>query len=106
MPDWASAARFAHDCELRLWVPCWTIRLCFRAASTATRPSWTLCDIGFSTYTSLPAWHAQTVMSECQWFGVATDTAFSSLSSSALRTSVRVAAAGWPFLASLSRCFW
>ncbi|MGC3965967.1 MAG: hypothetical protein QM775_00935 [Pirellulales bacterium] len=51
------------------------------------RPSWTLWLHGFSTYTSLPAWQAQIVISECQWFGVAIDTASRFLSSSALRMS-------------------
>src|SRR5437867_10548604 len=51
------------------------------------RPSATLWLSGFSTYTSLPAWHAQIVMSACQWFGVAIEIASSDLSSRALRTS-------------------
>ena len=40
-----------------------------------------LCVIGFSTYTSLPAWQAQIVASECQWFGVASEMASMLLSS-------------------------
>jgi hypothetical protein len=65
-------------------VPCWTTRPYFFAASTHLRPSKT---IGFSTYTSFPAWQAQIVISECQWLQVATETASSDLSSSASRTS-------------------
>ena len=57
------------------------------AASTHLRPSKTLWLHGFSTYTSLPAWQAQMVISECQWLQVATLTASSSLSSRALRMS-------------------
>ncbi len=34
---------------LRHWVPAWTIRLYFRAASTALRPSKMLWLTGFST---------------------------------------------------------
>ena len=51
------------------------------------RPSTTLWLHGFSTYTSLPAWHAQMANSECQWLQVAIDTASRFLSSRALRMS-------------------
>ena len=50
----------------RLCVPVCTMRLYRRAAFTACRPSQTLCETGFSTYTSLPAWQPQTTTSECQ----------------------------------------
>ena len=47
------------------------MRLYLRAAATICCASKMLCEHGFSTYTSLPAWHAQIVCSVCQWFGVA-----------------------------------
>src|SRR5205807_5764833 len=87
LPDWTAATSAARPALLRCWVPCWTIRLYFRAASTHRRPSATRWLIGFSTYTSLPAWQAQTATSECQWLGVATETATRFLSSRALRMS-------------------
>jgi hypothetical protein len=55
------------------------------ATSTMRRPSETVNDGGFSTYTSLPAWHASTNMIACQWSGVAMTTASMPLSSSSLR---------------------
>src|SRR5215218_7630371 len=92
----------------RLCVPVWTILLYLRAASTILRPSHTLCETGFSTYTSLPAWHAQMENSACQWFGVAVETASISLSSSSLRRSaLRSAPLAWtaslPFRLPLRR---
>src|SRR5205823_13041282 len=86
-PDCAAAMVLAQLLLLRLCVPCCTTRPYFLAASTHLRPSKTLWLIGFSTYTSLPAWQAQMVMNECQWLQVATDTASSSLSSRAWRMS-------------------
>src|ERR671919_259377 len=83
LPECAAATARAIDRLLRLCVPCCTTRPYFFAASTHLRPSNTLWLIGFSTYTSLPAWQAQIVISECQWLQVATDTASSSLSSKA-----------------------
>src|SRR5260370_4955871 len=71
-------------------VPVCTIRLYLRAASTRLRLSQALCDTGFSTYTSFPAWIAQIAASECQWFGVAIETASTFLLSSNRRMSV------WP----------
>jgi hypothetical protein len=71
----------------RFWVPVATMRLYFAAASTALRPSHTLCESGFSMYASLPAWQAHTAISECQWLGVAVVTASTSLSSSSFRRS-------------------
>ena len=56
--------------------------------STSWRPSQTLWETGFSTYTSLPACIAQIAASECQWFGVAMVTASMSLLSSSSRMSV------------------
>ena len=50
------------------------MRSYLRAASTHWRPSNTLWLHGFSTYTSLPAWQAQIVISECQWLQVAIET--------------------------------
>ncbi len=50
---------------------------------------------GFSTYTSLPAWHAMTVGRACQWSGVPTMTASMSLRSSTLRKSRVVSSAFW-----------
>ena len=72
---------------LRHWVPVWTIRSYLRAASTMRRPSDTLWLTGFSTYTSLPAWHAQIVASACQWLGVAIEMASIDLSSRTRRMS-------------------
>src|SRR5438309_169593 len=63
------------------------MRLYLRAASTHFLPSNTLWLQGFSTYTSLPAWQAQIVMRECQWFGVAMEIASTSLFSMSFRTS-------------------
>jgi hypothetical protein len=37
----------------------------FCAAATIWRLSQVLCDVGFSTYTSLPAWAANTVINAC-----------------------------------------
>ena len=66
LPDWIAAAAKAQSRLERLWVPCCTIRLYRRAASTAIRPSCTLWLHGFSTYTSLPAWQLQIVINACQ----------------------------------------
>ena len=44
--------------------------------------------IGFSTYTSFPAWQAQIVMSACQWSGAAIVTASMSRLSRTRRKSV------------------
>ena len=68
-------------------MPCCTMRPYSRAASTSLRPSNTLWLHGFSTYTSLPAWHDQMASNECQWFGVAIETASRFLSSRASRMS-------------------
>ena len=80
-----------------------TIRLYFRAASTAWRPTQISCEIGFSTYTSLPAWQPQTTMSECQWFGVAVTTQSTFLSSNTFRTSWYPATL-MPFASSRATC--
>ena len=69
-------------------VPVCTMRLSWRATSTIRRPSHTLWETGFSTYTSLPACIAQMAPSACQWFGVAKLTTSMSLFSSSLRMSV------------------
>ena len=66
------------------------MRLYLRAAATICFGSNTLCEQGFSTYTSLPAWQAQMVCSVCQWFGVAIEIASIVLSSRNLRTSAHV----------------
>ena len=87
MPSWNPGL-------LRSWVPCWTMRLYFLAASTTFLPSKMLCVIGFSTYTSLPAWQAQIVASECQWFGVASEMASMLLSSRTRRMSCSTFGAG------------
>ena len=76
-------SRLERDC-----VPVWTILLYLRAAFTIWRPSHTLCETGFSTYTSLPACMAQMLASACQWLGVAMLMASMSLLSSSLRMSV------------------
>src|SRR5439155_19797045 len=86
LPLLTSAASAALPLE-RLCVPCWTMRLYLRAASTHFRPSKTSWLQGFSTYTSFPAWQAQIVIKECQWFGVAMEIASTSLFSSSFRTS-------------------
>ena len=64
------------------------MRLYFRAASIIFRPSQIVSDGFFSTYTSLPAWQAQTVASACQCSGVAMTTPSTSLSSKTWRMSV------------------
>src|SRR5438552_3365782 len=74
----------------RLCVPCCTIRWYFSAARTSWRPSHRLCEHGFSTYTSLPAWQAQIAISACQWLGVAIEIASMVGSSSNRRTSTNV----------------
>ena len=51
---------------LRFCVPTWTMRSYRRAASTILRPSHGEWLTGFSTYTSLPAWHPQMVANACQ----------------------------------------
>jgi len=71
--------------QLRPWVPCWHIRPYRRAAATSCRPSQTLCEQGFSTYTSLPARIAAMATSEWVWFGVAMPTASMFGSSTSLR---------------------
>ncbi len=78
---WRTAGR------LRFIVPTCTIFLYFSVASTILRPSNTVCEDGFSTYTCLPACSAQIVASACQWFGVAMMTASTSLSSMTRRRS-------------------
>src|SRR5438445_12703269 len=79
LPECTAATALAKERLLRLCVPCWTTRPYFLAASTHLRPSNTLWLIGFSTYTSLPAWQAPIVISECPWLQFGTDTASSSL---------------------------
>ena len=76
--------------RLRFMVPTCTILLYLRAASTIFRPSHTVWEAGFSTYTCLPAWRAQMVASACQWLGVATITPSMSLSSRTRRRSCSV----------------
>src|SRR5512139_276845 len=71
----------------RFWNPHWTTRLYFLAALTICWPSQQLWVGGFSTYTSLPAWQAQTADGACQWSGVAETMAVTDLSSRALRKS-------------------
>ena len=39
----------------RNWAPVWNTRLYLRTALTISRPWWTVSDMGFSQYTSLPA---------------------------------------------------
>ena len=63
---------------LTRWLPTWTMRPVRRCASTMASPCSTLCTIGFSTYTSLPASMASMAIRECQWSGVATMTASTS----------------------------
>ena len=91
MPSWPDWTNFTASPmparEERLWVPVWTIFLYLRAAFTSWRPSQTLWETGFSTYTSLPAWMAQMAARECQWFGVAMQTRSISLSSNAFLMS-------------------
>ena len=64
------------------------MRLYLRAAATTCWASKILCEQGFSTYTSLPAWQAHTVIRVCQWLGVAMEMASMDLSSSSLRMSL------------------
>jgi len=73
--------------RLRFIVPTWTIFPYFRVASTILRPSHTVWEDGFSTYTCLPAWSAQMLARACQWFGVAMMTPSMSLSSKTRRMS-------------------
>ena len=90
LPSWTIWINSAILGELRRCVPTWTTRWYLRAASTIRRPSTTLWLAGFSTYTSLPAWQAMTVISACQWSGVAIVTASIDLSSSSRRKSFSV----------------
>jgi hypothetical protein len=70
-----------------------------RAAASIALPSSTATATGFSTNTSLPASHAITMGSACQWSGVATITMSIVLSSSTRRKSLCTAAASpaWAF---------
>ena len=70
---------------LRCCVPTCTIRLWLFWASMTPRPSARSCVSGFSTYTSLPAAQASTVIGTCQWSGVPISTASMSLRSSSSR---------------------
>src|SRR5258706_9447742 len=70
------------------------MRLYLRAALTICRPSQTFSETGFSTYTSFPAWHAQTAASACQWLQVEITTALMSLLSSTFRRSISALASG------------
>ncbi len=101
---------------LRCWVPAWTIRWCFLAAWTILRPSSTLRQMHFSTYTSLPAWQARIVARACHCSGVATTTPWTSLSSKTSRISFvtlgrtpwifsRAAAAALPRASSRSQTY-
>src|SRR5262245_4176902 len=65
-PDCTAAISLCLPVLLRICVPCCTITLYLRAASMQRRPSVMLWLSGFSTYTFLPAWQAQMVISECQ----------------------------------------
>ena len=67
---------------LRCCVPTWTMRRCLFSASRMVAPSVILCVNGFSTYTSLPAAIASTVIGTCQWSGDAISTAWMSLRAS------------------------
>ena len=71
----------------RCCVPAWQTRLYRRAAFTIWRLSQMLWLTGFSTYTCFPACMAMMEASACQWFGVATTTASSSLSSRSFLSS-------------------
>ena len=62
---WTSMGQEAEADERRC-VPTCTTRLVLSAASTILRPSTTVSDSGFSTYTSLPAWQASIIISACQ----------------------------------------
>jgi hypothetical protein len=66
LPECTNSMARRVELRLRAWVPCWTMHLYFRAASTNMRPSRTLCEQGFSTYTSLPAWQARMAAGACQ----------------------------------------
>src|SRR5579872_3409385 len=91
-----SMASFSDRLD-RLCVPACTMRLYLRAATTDIRPSQISCEIGFSTYTSLPAWQPHTVTSECQWFGVAVEIASMSLLSNSFRRSAYFSMRGGGF---------
>ena len=102
LPLWTNSRVWRIPGMLRLWTPIWHIRPSLRAHCVMTRPSRTLWQHGFSTYTSLPAWHAQIVASACQWLGVAIEMASIDLSSSTFRRSVKPAGR---FLVSFSVSF-
>jgi len=79
------------------------MRLYFRAASMILHPSRMLCETGFSTYTSLPAWQAQIASRACQWSGVAITTASTSRRSRMWRGSVQESTPSKPSIRSASR---
>ena len=54
-PSWMNLIAWRTPALLRLFVPTCTTLLYRVAASTIFRPSQTVCDDGFSTYTCLPA---------------------------------------------------
>ena len=54
-PSWRYLIASMTTGRLRFIVPTWTILLYLRAASTILRPSQTVWEAGFSTYTCLPA---------------------------------------------------
>src|ERR1051326_2345672 len=86
-PSTKSAASLRNG-EERRCVPTCVTRLVRCATSTILRPSTTVSDSGFSTYTSLPALHASMNINACQWSGVAITTASTFLSASRSRYSL------------------
>src|SRR5262245_14643777 len=62
LPLFTISRAFWKNAPERCIVPACTTRLYFRAACTILTPSFTYTQAGFSTYTSLPALHASTVI--------------------------------------------
>ena len=65
LPDWTAAISAARPALLRCWVPCCTMRLCLRAASTQRRPSLTLWlkDVYVAKRMSSPDVHGDAIRS-------------------------------------------
>src|ERR1022692_2849269 len=56
--------------ELTRWLPTWMIRPVLRCAAITAWPSSMECTMGFSQYTSFPAFMASMEACACQWSGV------------------------------------
>ena len=75
----SAARRNLPPISSRCWLPVWsTLPVSFTAFFSASA-SWMVSVSGFSQYTSLPFFSASMAMRACQWSGMATMTASTSL---------------------------